>query len=380
MGTPMRSFRLDDETWEKFSNLCKLNYSNSSEQIVKFICSCIANDSVLVDSEMVPKDILDKRIEEALNRQTQISYTESTGGGSDKSNQPLQLAALNPLMDYLVEDLCFWTEDKTEKLEEEVPHHVTTIVSFLKTFGELVNTFRESKKELEGENDHLHKMLLDIGGPGSNCFGEFRGPNGKSRWGETAFGKIEKLEEFQKYFSETFSSKDYKSFKGWVKKVDESVESTKLLKEELEELKALVGNLTKPQELEELPYKQRLVYNHTPKYKWEGHAFRSKQEMDVAIALDALEVVYGPNVGVRVTEGDNRKTREVDFMVYLDGHTGILECDSVEFHNAENDIERDRNFQRQGIYFIKRYTSKECLDPNWVAEDFIKSMRFFYAK
>lgn len=158
-----------------------------------------------------------------------------------------------------------------------------------------------------------------------------------------------------------------------------SISTVEALKVEIDELKLVIGSLSKSQGLES-PYKQRLVYNHTPKYEWEGHAFRSKQEMEVAIALDALGVVYGPNVGVRVTEGDDRKTREVDFMVYLDGHTGILECDSVEFHNAENDIERDRNFQRQGIYFIKRYTSKECLNPNWVAEDFIKSMRFFYAK
>jgi very-short-patch-repair endonuclease len=84
-------------------------------------------------------------------------------------------------------------------------------------------------------------------------------------------------------------------------------------------------------------------------------------------------------MGCRVDENGTRKTREVDFLVIINGRMGVLECDGRSFHKiAADDHERDRNFQRQGIQFIQRYGYDACLDADKVVDDFIKLMKAFY--
>lgn len=126
------------------------------------------------------------------------------------------------------------------------------------------------------------------------------------------------------------------------------------------------------------PTPKNLVYNATPAYEWKGLSFRSEQEVRVAKALDALGVTFGPNTGLRVTEPDRRHTREVDFLVIIDGNVGVLEVDSKQYHNPEKDVIRDSIFKQQGLKFIKRYSYQECLDAQEVAIDFVVSMRSFY--
>ncbi|MGL4502183.1 MAG: hypothetical protein ACRCU2_24170 [Planktothrix sp.] len=150
------------------------------------------------------------------------------------------------------------------------------------------------------------------------------------------------------------------------------------LKSQIETLQAHTQAALPPVQTEAalVPYEQRLIYNSERKYEWNGHAFRSEQEVRIAKALDARNVLFFPNAGCRVDEGDKRHTREVDFLVVMKGRMGVLECDGRSFHKiAADDHERDRNFQRQGITFIQRYDSTACLDADKVVDDFLKIMK-----
>lgn len=121
---------------------------------------------------------------------------------------------------------------------------------------------------------------------------------------------------------------------------------------------------------------QLLIYNSPPADEWKGHAFRSKQEVRIAQALDDCGILFFPNAGCRITEGDTRKTREADFLIVIDGHIGILECDGKAYHQtAAEDHQRDRHFQRQGIQFIQRYSYEECLNAEKVVKDFLDLMK-----
>ncbi len=121
---------------------------------------------------------------------------------------------------------------------------------------------------------------------------------------------------------------------------------------------------------------KKLIYDTSVDYAWEGHAFRSEQEMRVAKALDRRGVFFFPNAGCRINEGETRKTREVDFLVVINGYLGILECDSRKYHkSAADDHERDRTFQKQGIRFIQRYSYERCLDADKVVDEFIALMK-----
>lgn len=124
---------------------------------------------------------------------------------------------------------------------------------------------------------------------------------------------------------------------------------------------------------------QPLIYNSPSFDQWEGHAFRSAQEVRIAKALDERGVLFFPNAGCRITEGEIRKTREADFLVIIEGRIGILECDGKAYHQtAAEDHQRDRHFQRQGIRFIQRYSYEECLQEYQVVDDFLELMRKFF--
>lgn len=122
-----------------------------------------------------------------------------------------------------------------------------------------------------------------------------------------------------------------------------------------------------------------LIHESKPAYSWKGHAFRSEQEVRVAKALDSFGVFFFPNAGCRVSEGNLRKTLEVDFLVLLDGNVGVLEVDGREYHkNVDKDIRRDLNFKKEGAKFIQRYDYQQCLNPQRVVIDFLGKMREFY--
>lgn len=115
--------------------------------------------------------------------------------------------------------------------------------------------------------------------------------------------------------------------------------------------------------------------------QWNGHYFRSPQELAVAKELDTRQILFFPNAGCRVVENGEQRTREVDFLICVDGNLGILECDSYTYHtSAAEDHKRDEVFNRHGIWFIRRFTSEDCKNPKLVADTFLELMNKFYAK
>ena len=113
--------------------------------------------------------------------------------------------------------------------------------------------------------------------------------------------------------------------------------------------------------------------------EWNGHYFRSPQELAITKELDNRKVLFFPNAGCRVTDGNEMKTREVDFLICIDGNWGILECDSDTYHtSAAKDHKRDELFNRHGIWFIKRFTSEDCQNPVNVVDNFLQLMEQFY--
>ncbi|MGB3192314.1 MAG: hypothetical protein WBB43_23150 [Limnoraphis sp.] len=112
--------------------------------------------------------------------------------------------------------------------------------------------------------------------------------------------------------------------------------------------------------------------------EWKGHYFRSSQEVEIAKELDSRQILFFPNAGCRVLEEKGMHTREIDFLVIIDGNMGILECDSERYHqSAARDHKRDGLFNAHGIWFIRRYTSQDCQDPKKVVDGFISDFEKF---
>ncbi|MFZ1028857.1 MAG: hypothetical protein WAN66_21865 [Limnoraphis robusta] len=112
--------------------------------------------------------------------------------------------------------------------------------------------------------------------------------------------------------------------------------------------------------------------------EWKGHYFRSPQEVEIAKELDSRQILFFPNAGCRVLEEKGMHTREIDFLVIIDGNMGILECDSERYHqSAARDHKRDGLFNAHGIWFIRRYTSQDCQDPKKVVDGFISDFEKF---
>jgi|GEM_PF-2721445 len=115
-------------------------------------------------------------------------------------------------------------------------------------------------------------------------------------------------------------------------------------------------------------------------HRWNNLNFRSQSEIKIAEVLDARGILFFPNVRGRVPNGYKRINMEIDFLICHEGRWGILECDGAQFHQiAADDHSRDMVWNRHGIWFIKRFSSKECYnEPIKVVEIFLDLMRRFY--
>ncbi len=112
---------------------------------------------------------------------------------------------------------------------------------------------------------------------------------------------------------------------------------------------------------------------------WMNLRFRSASEVKVAEALERAGVLFLPNCRARLGVVDDRKNREADFLVCLDGKWGILEVDGEPFHppsRAAQDHDRDRLFQSHGILIVQHFDAARCYkDPDGVVEEFLSLLR-----
>ena len=90
---------------------------------------------------------------------------------------------------------------------------------------------------------------------------------------------------------------------------------------------------------------------------WEGMVFRSQAEYRLARAFDEHGVWFVPNARGRVGTRPRRVTRELDFLVNIDGWWVGIEVDGEPYHPAERAAEdhpRDRLFRAHGVW-IEHY-------------------------
>lgn len=110
-----------------------------------------------------------------------------------------------------------------------------------------------------------------------------------------------------------------------------------------------------------------------------GLRFRSESEVRVARALDLMGVMYVPNCKARLGHPEDRKTREPDFLIVLNGRAGVLEVDGEPFHpptRTVHDHERDRMFKAQGIAVVEHYDATRCYNqPDRVAAEFLELLK-----
>ena len=114
-----------------------------------------------------------------------------------------------------------------------------------------------------------------------------------------------------------------------------------------------------------------------PTYSWNNLRFRSNSEIKVAEALDKAGVLFFPNCMARLGPIMERRNKEADFLICLDGKWGILEIDGETYHStAARDHERDRFFRSYGIRVIERFTASESYNnPESVVRKFLDILR-----
>jgi hypothetical protein len=106
---------------------------------------------------------------------------------------------------------------------------------------------------------------------------------------------------------------------------------------------------------------------------WKGMVFRSKTEVKIAKALDQAGVLFLPPTKSRLNVGKSRQSREIDFLIFYEGHWGMLEVDGP-WHNAATDNARDELLHASGIQRqrIQRFDSDRCYhDPRGVVSEFL---------
>ena len=99
-------------------------------------------------------------------------------------------------------------------------------------------------------------------------------------------------------------------------------------------------------------------------FRWNGFALKSPGELAIAEELDRRGVLFFPNALCRLSAGDDRSNREVDFLVCHEGRWGVLEVDGVRSHRgrAVVDSKRDRLFTLHGVRAVERFPHKECVE------------------
>jgi hypothetical protein len=112
---------------------------------------------------------------------------------------------------------------------------------------------------------------------------------------------------------------------------------------------------------------------------WEAMRFRSYSELCIAKALERANVCFMPNTVVRHgASGEDRISREVDFLVVDSGRVGILEVDGAPWHppaRASEEHTRDRCFRSAG-WAVERFDAQECRDqPDAVVAQFLRVLR-----
>jgi len=114
-----------------------------------------------------------------------------------------------------------------------------------------------------------------------------------------------------------------------------------------------------------------------PTYSWNNLRFRSNTEIKVAEALDNAGVLFFPNCMARLGPIGERRNKEADFLICIEGKGGILEVDGEAYHStAATDHERDRFFRTYGIRVIERFTASQCYNnPETVVRRFLAILR-----
>lgn len=109
---------------------------------------------------------------------------------------------------------------------------------------------------------------------------------------------------------------------------------------------------------------------------WHGFTLRSQAEVKIAKALDQAGVVFLAGARVRLDAGDaHRQTREVDFLVTVQGQWGVLEVDGPQHErSAESDQARDARLGALGLV-VRRYPADRCArEPEGVVREFVEKL------
>lgn len=115
------------------------------------------------------------------------------------------------------------------------------------------------------------------------------------------------------------------------------------------------------------------------RYTWENLRFRSKEEVEIAEALERAGVLFSPNCKVRLNTPEGRDNEEPDFLVCYNGKLGILEVDGEPWHppsRTVHDHERDRLFKVHGIRVVEHYDASRCSEqPDLVVQEFLEILK-----
>lgn len=115
------------------------------------------------------------------------------------------------------------------------------------------------------------------------------------------------------------------------------------------------------------------------RYTWEKLRFRSKEEVEIAEALERAGVLFFPNCKARLNTPEGRDNKEPDFLVCYNGKFGILEVDGEPWHPASrtvHDHQRDRLFKVHGIRVVEHYDARRCSEqPDLVVQEFLEILK-----
>jgi hypothetical protein len=109
--------------------------------------------------------------------------------------------------------------------------------------------------------------------------------------------------------------------------------------------------------------------------RFHGLDLKSQSELRIAEALERAGVMFIANAIGRIGPGNNRQTREIDFLIFSKGRWGHLEVDGPPWHppaRACADHERDRLIRFHGPWPVERFAAERCYtDPDAVVVEFL---------